>query len=109
MRDTILDQLTSEQAGAPDFKNLATLDMFPENVGHKVSNELLGGMLASILSDSRPLENFQQRDTTKMQKNTLFRISAIQLIFCYCSIYPGYHNVKPDVLTIPKMCSLLGF
>ena len=27
----------------------------------------------------------------------------------YCIIYSGYHHVKTDVLTVPKMCNFLGF
>ena len=71
LRDTNRDQLTLERAGAQNFKNNATLDIFHENMGHKVSNELWGGMLASILSDRRAFEFFLRRDT-KMCKNRHF-------------------------------------
>ena len=33
LRDTNLDQLTSERAGAQDFKDIATLDIFHEKYG----------------------------------------------------------------------------
>ena len=29
--------------------------------------------------------------------------------YCYCNIYAGYHHVKANVLTIPKMFKLLVF
>ena len=52
------------------------------------------------------------RSDTKKSKNGLFfafwQIIEI-LLLVYCNIYPGYHHVKADVLTLTNMCNLLGF
>ena len=44
-----LDQVTLEGAGFPNFKSTYIIDMFPE----KLSNEVVGSPLASILSEQR--------------------------------------------------------
>ena len=48
-----------------------------KTLGHKLSDELLGSPLASILSDRRPLEIFLQSITTNCQKRTFFAFQQI--------------------------------
>ena len=60
LRDTNRDQLTLERAGARNFKKMPIWIFSMKSMGHKVSNELWGGMLASVLSDRRAFEFFAE-------------------------------------------------
>ena len=44
----------------------------------------------------------------KMQKTAFFWFSSNYLRFWYWNTYPGYHHVKANVLTVPKMWWFLG-
>merc|ERR1712055_322789 len=71
LRDTNRDQLTWSGRVHKILKIMPLWIFSLKSMGHKVSNELWGGMLASILFDRRALEIFLRRDT-KMCKNGRF-------------------------------------
>ena len=89
LRDPNRDQLTLERAGAQNFKNNATLDISMKSMGHKVSNELWGGMLVSILSDRRALEFFLRRDTKMCKNGHFLAFSQIKWDFATASYIQG--------------------
>ena len=74
---------------------------------HNLRNELCARRQSSIVSDWRPLENYFESDTEKCKKR-FFWFSSNYLRFWYRNTYPGYHHVKANVLTIPKMWWFLG-
>ena len=60
-----------------------------KSMGHKVSNELWGGMLASILSDRRALEIFLRRDTKMCKNGHFLAFSQIKWDFATASYIQG--------------------
>ena len=64
-----------------------------KSMGHKVSNELWGGMLASKLSDRQALEIFLRRDTNRDQL-TLERAGA-QNFKDNATLYISYEKYGP--------------
>ena len=58
-------------------------------MGHKVSNELWGGMLASILSDRRQLEFFLESIVKKCKNGQFFAFSQIKWDFATASYIQG--------------------
>ena len=61
----------------PILKVLTFLTCSLKTLGQKLSDELSGSPLASILSDWRPFEIFYQRDTKNWQKRTFFAFQQI--------------------------------
>ena len=53
--------------------------------------------------------NFFCEETPKKAKTGYFPHFGKLLKYCYCNIYPGYHHVKADVLTVRKMCNIRGW
>ena len=78
-----------------------------KTVEHNLRNELCARRQSSIVSEWRPLEFFL-RGTQKNAKNGFFWFSSNYLRFWYWNTYPGYHHVKANVLTVPKMWWFLG-
>ena len=62
----------------------------------------------SILSGWQPLEFLFGRDTKRCQKLRMFAFRQNTWDFWYWNTYPGYHQKKPHVQTIPKMWNSLG-
>ena len=60
-----------------------------KSMGHKVSNELWGGMLASILSDRRAFEFFLRRDTKMCKNGHFLAFSQIKWDFATASYIQG--------------------
>ena len=60
-----------------------------KSVGHKVSNELWGGMLASMLSDRQPLEFFLESIAKKCKNGQFFAFSQIKWDFATASYIQG--------------------
>ena len=60
-----------------------------KSMGHKVSNELWGGMLASILSDRQPLEFFLESIAKKCKNGQFFAFSQIKWDFATASYIQG--------------------
>ena len=60
-----------------------------KNLGHKLSNKVLGSPLASILSDRRPLEIFLGPDTENCQKFIFFAFGQISWDCDICSHIQG--------------------
>ena len=60
-----------------------------KSVGHKVSNELWGGMLASMLSDRQLLEFFLESIAKKCKNGQFFAFSQIKWDFATASYIQG--------------------
>ena len=60
-----------------------------KSVGHKVSNELWGGMLASMLSDRQPLEFFLESIAKKCENGHFFAFSQFKWDFATASYIQG--------------------
>ena len=84
--DTNLDKVTSEQAGTPNFKSINIFESCDENMGHNGQNEPWASLLASILSDRQPLENFYQEAPKKCQKRQFSAFRQIYWDFA-CATY----------------------
>ena len=106
--DTILDRLTSEGAGTKIFEAIANFSMCFEKFGAWSSKWAMGK--ASIFDSVRLAAtwNFFWEGHKKMQKTGFFCFSSNYLRIWYRNPYPGYHHVKANVLTIPKMWWFLG-
>ena len=105
---TILDRLTSEGAGTQIFEAIANFSMCFEKFGTFSSK---WAMDKASIFDSVWLAAtwiFFERDTEKCKKRFFFWFSSNYLRFWYWNTYPGYHHVKANVLTIPKMWWFLG-
>ena len=64
----ILIRWLQSRLGPPILKVSTFLKVVNESLGHNGQNELWASLLASILSDRQPLENFYQEDTKKCKK-----------------------------------------
>ena len=75
--------------GPPILKVLPFWIFSMKSMGHKVSNELWGGMLASILSDRRQLEFFLESIVKKCKNGQFFAFSQIKWDFATASYIQG--------------------
>ena len=57
---------------------------------------------------STPCPSLCMQVTTKNCRKRFFWFSSNYLRFWYWNTYPGYHHVKANVLTVPKMWWFLG-
>ena len=80
--DTFLDHLTLEGAGAPNFQSTNIFTCSLKTLGHKLSDELLGRPLASILSERRAVTLLRGGRYRKLQKNEFFASFASLRKFC---------------------------
>ena len=75
--------------GPPILKVLPFWIFSMKSVGHKVSNELWGGMLASMLSDRQPLEFFLESIAKKCKNGHFFAFSQYKWDFATASYIQG--------------------
>ena len=66
--------------------------------------EFFDSVIRSAVSEISQLARFYE----KLKKMVFFWFSSNYLRFWYRNTYPGYHHVKANVLTIPKMWWFLG-
>ena len=80
-RTRILIRWLQSRLGPPILKVSTFLKVVNESLGHNGQNELWASLLASILSDRQPLENFYQEDTKKCQKRQFLAFRQINRDF----------------------------
>ena len=102
------DQLTLGGSETHIFEGIANFSMCFENSGTLSSKWAMGK--ASIFNSVRLAATwkFFWEGHKKMQKTVFFCFLPNCLRFWYRNTYPGYHHVKANVLTIPKMWWFLG-
>ena len=85
-RTWILIRWLQSRLGPPILKVSTFLKGVNESLGHNGQNELWASLLASILSDRQPLENFYQEDTKKCKKRQFLAFRQINWDFA-CATY----------------------
>ena len=94
--------------GGLDFVEMGQIKIFVQKLGLKESmrqqlkNELWARLVASKLSEQRPLTFFHRRDTENGQKRYFFAFLPITPMQKFSRGIRGCH-MKADVLAIPKM------
>ena len=108
LSDTNPDQLTLGGSDTHIFEGIAIFRMCFEKFGAWSSNWAM--CKASIFDSVRLAATWKLfwEWHRKMQKTVFFWFSSNYLRFWYRNTYPGYHHVKANVLTIPKMWWFLG-
>ena len=97
------DHLTSEWAGTHNFRGIAKIHKCFGKFGTSAS--IWAMCKASIFNSVRLAATwiFFWEGHRKMQKTAFFWFSLNYLRFWYRNTYPGYHHVKANVLTLPKL------
>ena len=105
---TNYDQLTLGGSQTHIFEGIANFSMCFEKFGTLSSKWAMGK--ASIFDSVRLAATWKLFWVLhqKLQKNVFFCFLPNCLRFWYRNTYPGYHHVKANVLTIPKMWWFLG-
>ena len=85
-RPQILIRWLQSRQGPPILKVSTFSKGCDENMGHNGQNEPWASLLASILSDRQPLENFYQEDTKKCKKRQFLAFRQINWDFA-CATY----------------------
>ena len=81
------DSLTSEQSGTPNFKNLTSFNMFPENLGAKAFRWAIGKPAGIKIVRSAAAWNISWGGPQEMQKSEFFASFASPRKFCEEKFY----------------------
>ena len=81
------DSLTSEQSGTPNFKNLTSFNMFPENLGAKAFRWAIGKPAGIKIVRSAAAWNISWGGPQEMQKTEFFASFASPRKFCEEKFY----------------------
>ena len=81
------DSLTSEQSGTPNFKNLTSFNMFPENLGAKAFRWAIGKPAGIKIVRSAAAWNISWGGPQEMQKLAFFASFASPRKFCEEKFY----------------------
>ena len=101
------DSLTSEQSGTPNFKNLTSFNMFPENLGAKAFRWAIGKPAGIKIVRSAAAWNISWGGPQEMQKSEFFASFASPRKFCEEKFYQDRTMWKSTDSAF-RICMTLG-
>ena len=101
------DSLTSEQSGTPNFKNLTSFNMFPENLGAKAFRWAIGKPAGIKIVRSAAAWNISWGGPQEMQKLEFFASFASPRKFCEEKFYQDRTMWKSTDSAF-RICMTLG-
>ena len=101
------DSLTSEQSGTPNFKNLTSFNMFPENLGAKAFRWAIGKPAGIKIVRLAAAWNISWGGPQEMQKSEFFASFASPRKFCEEKFYQDRTMWKSTDSAF-RICMTLG-